>query len=253
MERKRERDAEQVFLWDPFKNAPLSPPVKRLESVASPERVCRKRTGDDNVSSGPVSKKGNFEEWTAGTDENGAGGGKRRLSGFLEEEPEGFKRCRPVYWRPEDGGVKRTADQDVTFLVATKKGRAGDSEEPGEWPLIVSRPDRVTLLSDDDDDDEPWFQKVQLSRVPRPIFAEKRPEHRMVVWQDQEEMVRERWGRPHPPLEAARGRGYLLHEPPRVEVLDSSEDEGDEGVAQAFAGDNFEDLETGPMPMDLTE
>jgi len=59
-----------------------------------------------------------------------------------EAELDGFKRCKPVYWRAEDHGMKRGAE-DVAFLLATKKGRLEDSAEPDELPLVVSRPDRV--------------------------------------------------------------------------------------------------------------
>jgi hypothetical protein len=242
----------------------MSSARKRHEHELAPEQACRKRGAAEQGSGSPV-KRGNFLE-PAEPDQNVRPGGKRQMTGGDGSDVEGFKRCKPVYWRPEEHGVKRGAE-DVAFLVATKKGRPDDAAAGETWPLVVSRPDRVTLLDDDDegggeagnDGEGPWFQSLELSRVPRPLGRELPPEQRMVVWRDQSEWVRDRWrGGIHPPLEAARGRGGMApKEPPRVEVLESSEDE-DEATAAGEGGvvgeaEEEEEFHTGPMPMDLSD
>jgi hypothetical protein len=239
MERKRERDLEQeqVYFWDPFKNAPLTVPAKRHESRLATEVICRKRGADEPCGSSP-GKRGNFLA-PLEPDPTAKLGAKRTLVG--EEDDQGFKRCKPVYWRAEDHGTKRSAEEG-SFLIATKKGR----QEEEVLPLVVSRPDRVTLLDDDDDISEPWYKSLELSRVPKPLGRELPPEQRVVVWRDQEECVLERLrrGAPHPPLESARGRMRQLAEPPRVEVMESDEEGEEEEEGEE---------DTGLAPMDLSD
>jgi hypothetical protein len=203
MDRRREQGVEQDR-WFLEVNSPTASRSKGRE------RVSHKREAEDECSSLPP-KKGNFVLHVP------CGKIERQLD-VVEDDLE-FNRqwCKPVYSSGHDV-FKRPIEDDAGFLVATKRCRLEDAVG---WSLVLSRPESVMVL--EDKKEKLWLQDTALSCVSRPEFKLEPPQ--VVVLCDVKQWLRERLATALPLLENARGGLRVSMEVPRVEVLDSSDDE----------------------------
>lgn len=260
---KREREEEpskvSTYFWDPF-NVPSSPKrlavgQENLESenqdlavdpewqVSSPDARGKRTLESPAHDACFRSKRGNF------ADISSLSRGKRSSSSSPEQADALSKRLRLM----EALASKRRLD-DVAFgsdLRANKKVNAEDADnddEDDEMALVC-----VPRSADQNgEDEELWFGNASLSRIPPSVFAAPSPNSQMVVWEDQQERFQKiffkKRGEAHPPLLAA------ANIVPRVEVLDSSDDEGIEAGASLAPGMMRDETEfDGVVPMDLSE
>jgi hypothetical protein len=193
------------------------------------ERVSHKREADDECSSLPQ-KKGNFVL----VREPPAGGKIERQLDVVEAGPK-FKRqwSKPLYSSGHDA-FKRLIEDDAGcgFLVATKRCRLEDAVG---WSLVLSRPAESVMVLEDEK-----VQDIALSCcISWPEFKFKLEPPKLVVLCDVKQWVRERLVTALPLLENARGS----MESPRVEVLDSSDDEEADQEVKVM----------GLVPMDCTD
>jgi hypothetical protein len=132
-----------------------------------------------------------------------------------------------------------------TELRANKK-LVPNREEESLLAMVVSQPDRVTLL--DECDDSPWFGSVELSRVPKSVFAETKQDQQLVLYEDPQMHLKRLFRKQrdaHPPLLAAQNV-----EPPRVEILSSDDEIDENNEKQQIDNDDDDD---GIVPMDCSD
>ena len=184
-------DAGQVFVWEP---------------------ALKRREEDSQVSDfflpGPARAKRPLEDM------------------FVDDN--GWKRCRPTYWADEAGGKRKfqtLADgQDIPWLEDLAVKRQAIVLHPAP-----PRAQRLRCVGDGERLDDLWFGRAQLSRIPPVMFEVPRPESRIMLWHDQEQLVRDAIT-------------------PRVEILD---DDYEEAAPAPAAAQEEENLDV--MPMDLSD
>ena len=239
--RGREEGGEPTYVWEPFLKRASSPELSRKRGFPTP-------VSDFSQNKRPAPVVEDFAR------------AKRPLDApDVIVDPQGFKRCKPVYWTAPVERTKRKAD-DIDALpwledVVSKRSASG-FETPGDGALIVYG-DRANFRSSnyngdmalsllhkygDGEDDMPWFSETPLSRIPNSLFRVSPPETRVTVWQDPNEVLRRVHAPWHPPM-AAEFRSS--QHGPRVEVLES-DDEDEEFMM-------LHDDDGSVRPMDLDE
>ena len=120
--RGREEGGEPTFVWEPFSKRASSPEVSRKRAFPTP-------VSDFSQNKKPASVVEDFAR------------AKRPLDApEVIVDPQGFKRCRPLYWTAPAERTKRKADaiDALPWLedVVSKRSASG-FETPGDGALVV--------------------------------------------------------------------------------------------------------------------
>lgn len=257
---KRDREEEScktTYFWDPF-NVPSSPKrlvcsQENLENdglvendewlVGSPNSQGKRALETPSCESFLRSKRGNFSDVSPFSQSLGKRSSSSSPSASSPAELADVltKRSRLM----EALATKRRLDESFgSDLRANKKVLSSDEAAEDDMALVcVAR-----SVPAPDVEDDLWFGDAPLSRVPPAVFATSSPSSQLVVWEDHGARFKRLFGKkPFPPLMAAINKNVPI---PRVEVLDSSEEE--EQVAPHQSSPIAEDFD-GVVPMDLSD